>query len=254
MNTKNLLLGTCVVLTLVFASLTLVEYEQVITLSSQVQSSQSKTVSIGLSFPHTESQIGQFCKFGSRVGGANQLESVNATGQTMTAIFRPVLAMRTPSTTFACVTYQISLAGAPQASNYSAYNQTITFALGFSVCQRIGQAGLGCAPLHALSGGAYPSQITLSNSPPTFTVIYNITSTSGLTGFFDDVGDGFWGYPLAVGYQASKLNASDFHIILSPHTTIWEPIRAISISVIGMDWTYVEFQCPPTPPVCISGN
>ena len=253
MNTKNLLLGTFVALTLVFASLTLIEYQQVSTLTLQVQSSQSKPASTALSFPHKESDIGQFCKFGSLIGGVVQQQAQNASGQIITTIFMPVLAMQTPSTAYACVTYEPVLTG-PQQQNSAFYNQPIAFGFHLFVCQKIGQTGIGCSPSQALSGGAFPSQITFTNSTSTFTVVYNITSTTGSTGFYDSAGD-VWGYPLAVGYEASQLNASDFHILLSPpHPTHFEPIRATSVTVIGMSWTYVEFQCRPIPAECVSGN
>src|SRR5216683_5594539 len=182
MNTKNLLLGTCVVLTLVLASLTLIEHEQVITLSSQDQSSQSETVSLGLSFPHNESQIGQFCKFGSLVGGVVQQQTQNASGQTITTIFKPVLIMQTSSTAYACVTYQ-SLYTGPAAGFQGALPYTFNF--GLSVCHRIGQAGLECALSHALSGSAFPSQVTLTPSMSNFTVVYTVTVPAGSTGFYD---------------------------------------------------------------------
>jgi hypothetical protein len=237
---------------LVFASLTLIEYEQVITLSSQVQSSQSETVSIGLSFPHTASDISQFCRFGGLVGSPTQQEAQNASGQAITIIFRPVLLMQTSSTAYACVTYQ-SLYTGPEMGFQGALPYNFSFNL--SVCHRIGQTGLACPSSHALSGSAFPSQITLTPSTSNFTVVYNITSTAVSTGFYDSAGDVTWGYPIAVGYQNPQLNASDFHIILSGHPGgPRQPIRATAVSVIGMSWTYVEFQCPPPPAECISGN
>ena len=252
MITKNLLLGIFITLTLIFASLTLVEYEQVNTLSSQVHSSQSKTSSTGLSFPHNESEISQFCKFGSLIGGVHQQQTRNASGQTITTIFRPVLVMQTSSTAYACVTYQ-SLYTGPAAGFQGALPNAFSFSL--SVCHRIGQAGLECALSHALSGSAFPSQVTLRPSMSNFTVVYNVTAPAGSTGFYDSAGDTTWGYPLAVGYQNSQLNASDFHIVLSGHPGgEAQPVRMTSVSIIGMSWTYVEFQCLPDPPPCISGN
>src|SRR5438876_7924682 len=148
MNTKNLLLGTFVALTLVFASLTLIEYQQVSTLTLQVQSSQSKPASTVLSFPpfpRNESDVGQFCKFGALVGGVVQQQNQNASGQIITTIFRPVLAMQTPSTAYACVTYQSILTG-PQLQNSAFNNQPIAFGFHLFVCQKIGQTGIGCSP------------------------------------------------------------------------------------------------------------
>jgi hypothetical protein len=247
-NTKNLLLGIFVALTLIFASLALIEYERANNLSSQVQSSQSKTTPLVLSFPHNESDISQFCKFGSLVGNANQMESVNASGQTITTIFRPVLIMQASSTAYVCVTYQSLYTGSEMGT------QPRTFSFNLSVCHRIGQTGLGCAFSYALSGSAFPSQITLTPSMSNFTVVYNITAPAVSTGFYDNAGDIYWGYPLAVGYETSQLNASDFHIDLSSHPTIFEPLRPTSVSVIGMGWTYVEFQCSSAVLECISGN
>jgi hypothetical protein len=254
MNIKNLLLGSFIASTLLFASLTVIEYEQVVTLGSQVQSSQSKTSSTALSFPHTASDVSQFCRFGALVGSPTQQEAQNASGQAITIIFRPVLVMQAPSTAYACVTYQ-SLYTDPLLGLQGALPHNFSFNL--SVCHRIGQTGLACSPSHALSGGAFPSQITLTPSMSNFTVVYNITSTTVSTGFYDGAGAGdvTWGYPIAVGYQNSQLNASDFHIILSVHPGgARQPIRATSVSVIGMSWTYVEFQCLPDQTACISGN
>jgi hypothetical protein len=246
-------LGSLVALTLVFASLTLIEYQQVSVLTLQVQSSQSKPASTLLPFPHSESEISQFCKFGSLIGGVNQQQMQNASGQTITTIFRPVLAMQTPSTAYACVTYQPVLTG-PPPQNSAFYNRPITFGFHLFVCQKVGQTGIGCSPSQALSGGAFPSQITFTNSTSAFTVVYNVTSMIGSAGFYDSAGDLFWGYPLAAGYETPQLNASDFHILLSLHTTAYEPIRAASVTVIGMSWTYVEFQCTSDTLSCISGK
>jgi hypothetical protein len=255
MNTKNLLLGTFVALTLVFASLTLIEYQQVSTLTLQVQASQSKPASTVLSFPpfpRNESDISQFCKFGALVGSVLQQQTQNASGQTITTIFRPVLMMQTSSTAYACVTYQ-SLYSGPEAGFQGALPLAFSFSL--SVCHKIGQTGIECSASHALSGSAFPSQVTLTPSMSNFTVVYTVTVPAGSTGFYDSTGDTAWGYPLAVGYQNSQLNASDFHIVLSGHPGgEAQPIRAISVNVIGMSWTYVEFQCSPDPPPCISGN
>jgi hypothetical protein len=251
MNTKNILLGIFVLLTLVFASLTLVEYQQVSTLNSQARSSQSTSSPLALSFPRNESDIAQFCKFGQVVSGRTENQQENATGQTITTYFQPVLVMQVPSTAYVCVTYQ-SLVNNPQP--LSGPNETLAFGFELRVCHRIGQSGMGCAASQALSGSAFPSKLVLTNSTTTFTVVYNITSTAGSMGFYDDAGDAYWGYPLAVGYQPSQLNSSDFHIVLPPEGGLYEPIQATSVSVIGMDWTYVAFQCASSPPSCTFGD
>ncbi len=258
MNGRNALFALFVLLTLVFAALSVLEYEQVQTLSSQTRSSSTTSTtstSLGLSFPHTESQISSFCNFGQLVGGPGREDAENATGQTVTTFNIPVLVMKVPTTAYACVTYK-SLVNGPAPLNYTAgENYTLPFAFSLRVCHRIGQSGMGCLPSQALSGVAFPSSIALTNSTTTFTVVYNITSTVGSTGFYDDAGDVYWGYPLAVGYQDSQLNSSDFSLVLPLGSGggLYEPIQSTSVSVIGMDWTYVQFQCVITRLSCSFG-
>jgi hypothetical protein len=218
-------------LTLVFASLALVEYNQVNILKSQARSSQTETTSETLAFPRNESDIGQFCRFGQVVTHGSENQARNSTGQTITTFYKPVLVMQEPSTAYVCVTYQ-SLVTGPQSTNNSFFNKTFSFGFSLRVCHKFQSNesfGLQCSPSQALSGSAYPPQIILTNSTTTFTVIYNIASTVGSKRFYDDVGGLFWGCPLAVGYSASQLNSSDFHVNLGLTAGVYEPIEVTSV-------------------------
>jgi hypothetical protein len=224
-----------------------------ITTTVTATQTQRSDISSELSFIHDQLAISQACASGNPVSSGWQTTTVNATGQKITNYFKPVLVMQEPSTAYVCVTYQ-SLTG-PQLVNSSFYDKVIAFGFSLSACQKITQNGTGleCSHSNALAGSASPSQIELTNYTSTFTVIYNITSTSGSMGFYDSAGDTFWGYPLASGYTTSQINASNFHILLSGHPTPFEPIHSIFVSVIGMNVTYVDFPCT-TSPICISGK
>ena len=206
-----------------------------------------------ITFIDDQLAVSEACALGATVDPGWQTTAANATGQSVTQYFKPVLVMqKEPSNAYVCVTYR-SLTGA-QLVNSSFYNQTIDFGFGVSVCHRLppqNGTGLECSPSHGLAGSAFPSQVTLTNYTGTFTVIYNVTSTAGSTGFYDNAGDVFWGYPLASGYTASQVNASDFQIRLIPPGGAFEPIHSISVSVIGMNVEYLDFTCT-TYPMCIS--
>ena len=120
-------------------------------------------------------------------------------------------------------------------SHYSSFNST--------------QFGLGIIndSFYEPSIGGY----LITNGPFTFrpsantdnvTVVYQITSGSNSTGFYWGAIP-YWGcnsFPLAVGYTASQINASDFQS-LAPITCLDFGFSPVSTSVGGMvDITYIS--------------
>ncbi len=256
-NTKNVLLAVFIALTLVFASLTAFEYNEVGVLNARIGASQSKTTSSELSFPHDQSGIGQFCSSGQPVDGGWMTQTFNATGQvTRQDYFTPVMVMPDSSTAYACITYQ-SDTGSDLAGFLLNRVNPINFSFMAVVCSLQGNGlGLGCSHTNAGSGRAFPSSMTLTNTTSAFTVIYTITTTAASKGFYGGAGDVYWGHALAVGYQPSQVNASDFdlHIFAGGHSELNEPIHAVSVSVIDMNVTYLDFQCQGPELGCILGK
>jgi hypothetical protein len=73
-------------------------------------------------------------------------------------------------------------------------------------------------------------------------VLYSVTALGNSTGFYDQSAPftNCYDFPMAVGYAASQVNASDF-TSRDLHPCVFIYFDAYSISVTGMSFTYVQF-------------
>jgi len=122
------------------------------------------------------------------------------------------------STGYVCVTYVTAWSGNPsefvsRLISFGLPNGTISLSpfLVFSdpVC-----ITPTCGISHSFNISVLPSSYTLSNETNYFTVVFVVKALSNSTGFYDvsaPGGPGCMGaIPMAVGYSASQVNASDF--------------------------------------------
>jgi len=172
----------------------------------------------------------------------------------------PVLLMRPDSTAYICVTYQTAWKGI--AANYSAMfdatpNATVWkvsppgmvvakwdctsngclntfYSNSSSIC---GSIPGGCYHSFVISGSPGSVNVTISTDYVNF--LYTITALSNSTGFYDESApyDYCEGMPLAVGYTASQVNASDFTIKAS--LCPFEYLQPSAVSVIGINFTTI---------------
>jgi hypothetical protein len=242
LDSKIALLGVFVVLSLVFGTLSMIEYGEI----NAPEMSRTTTTQLALQFPHSQSEIDPFCSQGLPVSSGWETMSYNATGQiTRRDFFTPVMAMPHASTAYACVTYQ-SVTGSA-LDNFP--TKTMNFSLSAEICNPIQSnssyngLALRCSKSSSVVGNAFPAEVELTNSTGAFTVVYSMTSR--LAGFYAIAGDAFWGYPLSVGYPTPEVNATDFylHIEVGGNPTLSAPIQVVSVRLIGTSAVYVDFAC-----------
>jgi hypothetical protein len=158
----------------------------------------------------------------------------------------PVLLMQPNSTAYVCVTYQSSWQG-----NVSQYrgeyftNGTYQFGLYISKEHCTTNAEGGSCTGASFSNSftiSVPVSIRPSASTDYVTAVFTIRSLGNSTGFYD--GSAPFDYcsamPMAVGYTASQVNASDFAPRIVPPCAflLFAPS---SVSVGGMNVTYITF-------------
>jgi hypothetical protein len=161
----------------------------------------------------------------------------------------PVLLMRPDSTGYVCVTYQTVWKG--NASEYqSQYTGFQTYPFDLSIgqehCFTSSGGGGGCTASisHSFITSALLSSIQLSGITDYFTIVYAVTALSNSTGFYDNSAPYLYScnsMPMAVGYTASQVNASDFALRLVPSCPL-QALSPTSLSVAGMNFTYVQFS------------
>jgi hypothetical protein len=161
----------------------------------------------------------------------------------------PVLLMRPESTAFICVTYQS--AWADNSSQYNAsqspfiVNDTYQFNLSiFKVHCIENPTTDDCIATvsDSFEISALPGSIRPSATTDYVTVVYLVDSSSNSTGFYDGSAPFEYCYalPIAVGYAASQVNASDF-APRDAHSCAAVPFTPSSVSVGGMNVTNVAF-------------
>jgi hypothetical protein len=158
----------------------------------------------------------------------------------------PVLLMQPTTTAYICVTYQSAWQG--NSSQYEALhfsNYTFQFSLSVSKEHCVtSDGGTSCTGNVSNSFEISASPNSIQPSPETnyVSVVYTVTALGNSTGFYDHSAPYNYcsGMPMAVGYPASEVNASDF----SPIVVIPCPLlvfHAIGVSVGGMNVTYIPF-------------
>jgi hypothetical protein len=162
----------------------------------------------------------------------------------------PVLLAQPGSTSFICVTYQSAWRG--NASLYDAFlssspfffvNGTYQFGLGIWKEHCVNNsAGFSCSGFysHSFEISALPGSIRPSAATDYVSVVYLVDSLTNSTGFYDDSAPlgACGGMPMAVGYSASQVNASDFAPRIAPPCGA-SPFLPTQVSVGGMDLTYL---------------
>jgi hypothetical protein len=160
----------------------------------------------------------------------------------------PVLLMQPSSTGHICVTYQSAWKGnSSEYQKHYAGFQNIQFGLSISKehCVATPGGGTSCAPVdfNSFVTSAVPSSIQLSGTTDYVTVVYTVISLSNSTGFYDNSAPYLAScrtMPMAVGYAASQVNASDFATIFVPPCSL-QAFSPSSVSIAGMNFTYVQF-------------
>lgn len=152
--------------------------------------------------------------------------------------------MRPNSTGYVCVTYQMAF----NSGSFSLSNpfQVFPFPVG-GLCSRVnGVTSCDTSNSHSFQNSAIPDYITLPGSMQFFTVVYVVKALNNATGFYNygEVGIGCGGNPMAVGYSASQVNASDFALPPIFHGCPAEPFWPFSEYVTGMNVTYINRPQP----------
>lgn len=164
----------------------------------------------------------------------------------------PVLLMQPRTTGFICVIYKSVSDGGimPNATGLDGYLQG--FSIEKSRCVTEG-GGTGCSyrPSNAFETSGTRLNSTMpfvSNSSTIYIgVVYSVTALSNATGFYTDSAPrlGCGGFPMAVGYSASQLNAADFVGFFTVYTCPYAPFVPVEVGTIGIQITSVDFAPQP---------
>ncbi len=166
----------------------------------------------------------------------------------------PVLLMRPNSTGYVCVTYQTAWQGNQtlywSISTYNSYplllNGTYRFLPFLPVKYKCSTTNGATSCVQIISQSfkvsVLPSSIRPSASMNYVTVIYIVNALSNSTGFYDETAPwtGCIGMPMAVGYSASQVNASDFTQPLPPHSCFVQLFVPVAEYATGINVTYVN--------------
>ncbi len=168
----------------------------------------------------------------------------------------PVLLMQPNSTATVCVTYQIlsDWATLPDKEDlgklYPGGIAHFGLGIGRNECKYYDESYYGCSykptPPDLFRITAIPNMLNITGATngTKFTVIYKIYATPNSKGFYDHSvpADGCESYPLAVGYAASQVKASDFpnFIYGIPCASTLDDVTSVRIS--GMDYTNIVFH------------
>jgi hypothetical protein len=157
----------------------------------------------------------------------------------------PVLLMQPNATGYICVTYQ--------SVNGSSSNNANPLG-GWGISKADCSAPGACVYFPSYS---FNINNTILNSALPFvgnatvnyvSIIYSVRALGNSTGFYDQSAplQHCGSMPLAVGYSASQLNASDFPGYINPGLLNCPPIQyvPVEVGVIGMQMTNVEFPNP----------
>jgi hypothetical protein len=150
----------------------------------------------------------------------------------------PVLLMRPNSTGYVCVTFETFTPPAVQHLSF------FPFPVG-QRCTRVNATTSSCdGPVYdSFQNGVTPTNLTLPALNTTFfTVVYAYHALENSTGFYNlaAFGPDCTDEPMAVGYQAAQVNASDFDLpTLGPECPAFS-FLPVSEHVTGMNVTYID--------------
>ena len=165
----------------------------------------------------------------------------------------PVLLMNASSTGYVCVVFQTAWQGNETLYSSSYSNDYPLFGNGtyqfysYTPIQNVcttANSSLSCtqAMSQSFEVTVLPSSVKLTPALNYVTAIFSITASDNSTGFYDEWAPwtGCVGMPLAVGYSASQVSASDFHIVYP--TCPVQLLVPVAEYVTGMGFTYVDSQ------------
>jgi hypothetical protein len=159
----------------------------------------------------------------------------------------PVLLMKPDSTAYVCETWRSHWEG-----NTTTFLNWFGSDINYSQLQE--HPGLTIykdyngnpLPSHNFITSAYPTSYHFTNTTDFVSIIYSVTALDNSTGFYDN-SVGFAcgpGMPMAVGYTASQVNASDFGGISLQNTFCSaDPLiyfYPYSVTVTGMNFTIIQ--------------
>lgn len=170
----------------------------------------------------------------------------------------PVLLMRPGSTAYVCVTFSTAwqgnasvysgMFGSESGFNYVPFGLTVgkwncteggcsnDFYNGpYSDCDR---SLNGC--YNSFVTNMSPGSVPVNSATQYVDVLYTITALSNSTGFYDQSApyDYCEGMPLAVGYTASQVNASDFNV--QAGSCPFEYFQPYEVTAVGMNSTTIK--------------
>lgn len=159
----------------------------------------------------------------------------------------PVLLMQPNSTGYACVTYQTAWKGNPaHVWNWIDLSTPYTFGpleMSNEVCVPQ-NGGTACGPdvSDSFITTVYPESVQITGYTDYVTVLYTVTALSNSTGLYSNSVPYEYctSMPMAVGYAASQLNASDFTRIITPCAI--QSIVPVTVSVTGMSVAYLDIS------------
>ena len=163
----------------------------------------------------------------------------------------PVLLMQPGSVGYICITYQSAWQGNPGAflnmtRGAPFGNGTYEFGMeiGTMPCTQ-SDGGTNCVGVVSYSFriGVNPRTIVPTNATDLVDVVYTVRALANSTGFYDFSApfEYCYGMPMAVGYPAAQVNATDFAPRLM-YPCPFEFFTPYSVSVSGMSVTYVRFS------------
>ncbi len=163
----------------------------------------------------------------------------------------PVLLMQPGSTAYVCVTYQSAWQGNQTLYNNETLNSSLftngTYQFGLYIIKAhcvVNATEFGCdsSVSHSFTISATPGSIRPLATTSYVTVVYVVDALSNSTGFYDGSAPFEYCYalPMAVGYPASQVNASDFAPRMI-HSCAFSPFTPSAVSVGGMSVTHLTF-------------
>jgi hypothetical protein len=174
-----------------------------------------------------------------------------------TTFLTPVLLMRPNTTGYVCVAYQTFWRG--NQSQFLSYGSTVanvTDSFEYSgnplnwKCITYNESSMSCTLTypHAFTIQHLPSSVVLTGDLDYLIIVYAYTALSNSTGFYDETAPwwGCWGMPMAVGYPASQVNATDFNFATTLSECPPVGLNPVAEYTTGMNVTYVNITPIPS--------
>jgi len=167
----------------------------------------------------------------------------------------PVLLMRPNTTGYVCVIYRTLWQGnQSQFLSYGLANETDSFQSSGNplnwTCVTYNESSMSCAATfpHAFTIQRLPSSVVLTGNLDYLVVVYAYSALGNSTGFYDETAPwwGCWGMPMAVGYPAVQVNATDFNLASILDECPPLGLNPLAEYTTGMNVTYVDIRPLPS--------